>query len=273
MAVPSPATPSCSESTIANAQGSNSVSLPLVLGGDGLFQVSLGSLAVGGTIDNGGHLLTVNTADSSSTIISGSVSGAGGLVKSGTGTLTLSGVSTYSGDTVVSAGMLVITNSGSLPSGGSLTVSAGGILVFGSSAAGAPAPPAGDGSLDATAALGAQNQSPAAGSSHARAIYTPASLAPASPLQNALVVLGARQIESHVVISAARATGDPPGANRDANGQDAGAAMSGRANVGGQLASGAGWLWDMLEYQAQQRLKNQDQALLIRDTILAEYGR
>jgi len=137
------------ESKISNAQGNNSVSLPLVLGSDGLFQVSSGSLAVGGTIDNGGHLLTVNTAGASTATIGGSISGSGNLVKVGMGTLTLSGTNTYSGGTVVSAGTLPITNSDILPSGGSLTIGAGGILDFDSSLAAAVTLPAGNGLLNA----------------------------------------------------------------------------------------------------------------------------
>ncbi len=216
-------------STIANAQGSNSVSLPLVLGGDGLFQVSAGALAVGGTIDNGGHLLTVNTADSSSAIISGPVSGAGGLVKSGTGTLTLSGANTYSGDTVVSAGTL-ITDPSSMPSGGNLTVSAGGVFIFAGSAAAATTSSSSGVILNAAAALAAQSPSPAAGSSQALALPDPGpSQAATSAVVAAIVppqrerlpavgqrgkrLVGGAGIPSPAAI--ARARSGTPGARRD----------------------------------------------------------
>ena len=94
------------DSTISNTQGNNSLALPLVFGDDGLFQVSSGSLAVDGPIDNGGNLLTVNTAASTTATIVGAISGSGGLVKSDTGTLVLTGPNSYSGSTEVQAGTL-----------------------------------------------------------------------------------------------------------------------------------------------------------------------
>ena len=45
-------------------------------------------------------------------------SGAGGLIKTGSGTVTLSGADTYTGDTTVSAGTLLINTANALPDGG-----------------------------------------------------------------------------------------------------------------------------------------------------------
>jgi autotransporter-associated beta strand protein len=54
-----------------------------------------------------------------------------GLVKLGTGTLTLSGTNTYSGNTTVSAGALSFANTAAMPSSGNVTVAAGATLGLG----------------------------------------------------------------------------------------------------------------------------------------------
>ena len=63
--------------------------------------------------------------------ISGNIgqNGVQSLTKVGSGTLTLSGVNTYSGGTMVMAGTLVATTAQSIPNG-ALTVGAGGTLIF-----------------------------------------------------------------------------------------------------------------------------------------------
>lgn len=89
-----------------------------------LTTIGLGSIEGSGTIDLGSAALTVGGANLSTTF-SGVVEGAGGsLVKTGTGTLTLSGANTYSGGTTVNQGVLTVT--GSLASG--VTVGSGGTL-------------------------------------------------------------------------------------------------------------------------------------------------
>ncbi|MGO4174140.1 autotransporter-associated beta strand repeat-containing protein [Bosea sp. TAF32] len=90
------------------------------IAGAGDYALSMWSLTTGGNGDT--------------TTVSGAISGGGALVKTGTGTLTLSGANTYTGGTTVNAGKLVVNgsiasavtvNGGSL--GGSGTV--GGIAV------------------------------------------------------------------------------------------------------------------------------------------------
>nr|WP_310795386.1 autotransporter-associated beta strand repeat-containing protein [Brucella sp. 1315] len=66
-----------------------------------------------GTLDTDGHDVAM----------SGVISGAGGLMKSGTGTVTLSGANSYTGGTKVSAGTLVVANDNT--GGGTTTVDAG----------------------------------------------------------------------------------------------------------------------------------------------------
>ena len=73
----------------------------------------------GGSLDDGGKALT----------LSGSLSGIGPLVKSGEGTVILSGANTYSGGTVIEGGTLEITDPHALPADGSLTVLSGRVVL------------------------------------------------------------------------------------------------------------------------------------------------
>ena len=57
-------------------------------------------------------------------------SGGGGLIKVGSGRVTLSGTNTYMGGTIVAAGTLLINVVGALPTGTSLTIGAGGTFIF-----------------------------------------------------------------------------------------------------------------------------------------------
>ncbi len=71
--------------------------------------------------------LSLGGGDTTSTYAAGNLSGAGGLAKVGTGTLTLSGTNSYAGTTAVNAGTLAITSTSALPgyaSPGQLSVAA-----------------------------------------------------------------------------------------------------------------------------------------------------
>jgi autotransporter-associated beta strand protein len=65
-----------------------------------------GSIQLSTAFDNGGNLLVVDGA--SQTTLIGTLTGAGGLTKNGTGTLILSAANTYNGDTVINSGTLQI---------------------------------------------------------------------------------------------------------------------------------------------------------------------
>ena len=76
--------------------------------------------------------------NNASTTFSGSLNGLGGLTKAGSGDLILSGSDSYTGGTIVNAGILYVTNSNALPDGTGLTVGAGGTLVFDASVSAVP---------------------------------------------------------------------------------------------------------------------------------------
>ena len=74
---------------------------------------TIGSLAGVGNVTLGLATLTAGN-DNTSTTFSGLISGTGGLVKIGAGTLTLTGANTYTGPTIVSGGMLQVGNGGTV---------------------------------------------------------------------------------------------------------------------------------------------------------------
>jgi autotransporter-associated beta strand protein len=73
------------------------------------FSHSVGSLAGAGIVSLGSGLLTTG-GDNTSTTFSGVIGGTGGLFKTGTGSLTLTGANTYSGGTTVLQGVLIGTS-------------------------------------------------------------------------------------------------------------------------------------------------------------------
>jgi autotransporter-associated beta strand protein len=85
-------------------------------------------LIVNSAVDNGGFLLTVS--GSGGVVISGSLSGTGGVTKSGTGTLTLAGstANDFSGLTQVASGTLVLATTGTATAG-DLSVSGGATVI------------------------------------------------------------------------------------------------------------------------------------------------
>ena len=112
----------------------------VITNGNGIFDISgltssgmnIGSIEGSGTYDLGSKTLTVggNNFNSivSGTIQDGGLSGGtgGSLVKTGTGTLTLDGANTYTGTTVINAGVLQVN--GSLASAAATTVNTSGTL-------------------------------------------------------------------------------------------------------------------------------------------------
>lgn len=107
---------------------------------------SVAALTGAGDVRLGSATLALGSGNSS-TLFSGAVSGAGGLRKQGTGALTLSGISTYTGTTQIDAGSLVVNGSiansavtvgsgarlGGSGTVGATTVASGGVLAPGNS--------------------------------------------------------------------------------------------------------------------------------------------
>jgi fibronectin-binding autotransporter adhesin len=98
------------------------------------FSDAVGSLTGGGTVDNGSgagtYTLTAG-ADNTSTTFSGAIqntSGSVALTKSGSGTLTLSGINTFSGATTVSAGTLLLNSTSALGASSGVSVTSGAVL-------------------------------------------------------------------------------------------------------------------------------------------------
>jgi fibronectin-binding autotransporter adhesin len=100
------------------------------------FAVTLNGLSGSGTVTNtlGSPIALTLGGNNASANFSGTLQDGAGttsLIKIGTGTQTLSGINTFSGDTTLSTGTLKIGNNAALPSGsgkGNLTLAAAGIL-------------------------------------------------------------------------------------------------------------------------------------------------
>ncbi len=85
---------------------------------------TIGSLAGAGTVSLGSGTLTVGGAVASTTF-AGTITGTGGLTKTGIGTLTLSGANNYTGPTLVNWGTLLLGGANAIGGSSALTVANG----------------------------------------------------------------------------------------------------------------------------------------------------
>lgn len=97
----------------------------IVLAAPGTITAQSGHLTINGTVTNGGHSLTL--AGAGDMTVSGIISGTGGLVKTNTGTLTLSGANSYTGPVAITQGVVIARNNNALGADltGTATVSGG----------------------------------------------------------------------------------------------------------------------------------------------------
>ncbi len=102
-------------SLIEFASGIAAFTIGGLSGSENFILANLGGSAVSLSIGN----------NNSSSSYSGAVSGAGKLIKVGTGTLTLSGTNSYTGGTTVAAGTLALGADNVLPNSGALTLNGG----------------------------------------------------------------------------------------------------------------------------------------------------
>ncbi|MBN8456414.1 MAG: tandem-95 repeat protein [Verrucomicrobia bacterium] len=113
---------------LLNQTGNNTWGIATTLAVPQPFTSNSGTLTVSGTVANSGNALTLDGAGNIT--ISGVISGTGGLVKTGSGTVALSVQHTYTGGTTVQGGTLNLTGGGGTRGTirGTVTVQSGGTL-------------------------------------------------------------------------------------------------------------------------------------------------
>ena len=109
---------------LVNQAGTNTWAIGTTLAAAQSFVSSNGTLIVTGPVTNGGFDMTLDGAGSN--LLSGAISGTGGLVKNGSGPATLSGANTFSGTASVNAGVLKLGNNAAF--GSSVNVTNAGTL-------------------------------------------------------------------------------------------------------------------------------------------------
>jgi fibronectin-binding autotransporter adhesin len=108
---------------LRNISGPNILTGPITLASASTIHSDAGTVQINGTVDNGGHLLTVSGLGDVHFVRA--ISGAGGLTKTGSGQTRISGVNTYSGTTTVTNGRLVAEGGAAIADSGAVVVNGG----------------------------------------------------------------------------------------------------------------------------------------------------
>ncbi len=94
-----------------NSSLTQTLNVPVALSAAQTLNAAAGPLTLNQNVTNGGNLLTLTDGGFSSAV-NGSISGGGGLTKTGTGTLTLGGANNYTGTTTVNSGIVTVNGTG-----------------------------------------------------------------------------------------------------------------------------------------------------------------
>jgi autotransporter-associated beta strand protein len=112
---------------VNNTAGAVTINPALTMGAAQSFvNNSSGTLTLGGTVNNGGFLLTID--GSGNTTMNGAISGGEGLTKRGSGTLILGAANTLAGAVNVNSGTLQINNIAGLDTANAININSGGTL-------------------------------------------------------------------------------------------------------------------------------------------------
>jgi fibronectin-binding autotransporter adhesin len=98
----------------------------------GTLSINAPSFTSARTLSLGAGGGVIDTSGSTSALLTGTITGSGGLTKNGTGALTIAGPTSYAGPTTVNAGMLVAGHTDLFGTAPALTIGASGTVDFGS---------------------------------------------------------------------------------------------------------------------------------------------
>jgi len=112
-----------------NSVNQQIINVPLNLTGSQEWKAAAGDFSIGGSANLNGNMLTVS--GDHDTTINGSISGTGGIIKNGSGTLTLNGNNTFSGPVSINGGTVVLNSEGTIRNVLSISVNAGKLFLGG----------------------------------------------------------------------------------------------------------------------------------------------